>query len=208
MPVLLNLELKNRVHLYIIATDSQYCFHDRSKNSKRKYSILLHQSIYVKPLHLRVRVPYNISVCFMRSSARSFAKKITPCPQRSMAYVSGCRLKGKAAKDHANDGTGNHPHRAENYCIKERCEKLKCPSLCDTPKSFRIVGHGTHKPPIGRFSQRISDTDANGDPNPQYYVKSNKKNEMTEQEKQNYGNQIKPDAKMEAHMDKHKDKYD
>ena len=37
-----------------------------------------------------------------------------------------------------------------------------------------VLGHNTHKPLKGRFSKFISDVDANGNPDPQYFTKVNK----------------------------------
>lgn len=54
----------------------------------------------------------------------------------------------------------------------------------------------------------ISEDDANGNPKPQYFVPTNKKNEMTETQRQHYGKEIKPDTSGQIFVDKHKDKYE
>lgn len=127
---------------------------------------------------------------------------------RGYATDAAFKLKGQAAKDHANDGGKGHTHTGTQKCILPDCDSKKCPGLCDQAAGLQIDGHNTHKPPIGRFCRFVASEDVNGDPRPQYYVPSNTKNEMTEQEKQNYGKQIKPDSAAEAFMQKYKDKYE
>lgn len=127
---------------------------------------------------------------------------------RAQYTQSAFQLKKKAAKDHANDGTGSHSHQANQYCIRPNCDKQVCPQLCDQPKELDFKGHNTHKPPVGRFARFISDNDANGNPTKRYFVKTNKSNKMTEQEKQNYGKEVKHDPKMENFIKNHSDKYD
>lgn len=119
------------------------------------------------------------------------------------------RVACKVDKKLANDGTGNHTHVAKQSCILTNCENKDCPSLCSTPDKFRVTGHNTHKPPVGRMARFVAETDANGSQKAQYFVPTNKKIEITEQEKQQqYGNKIKPDAKQQIFIDQHSDKYD
>lgn len=129
----------------------------------------------------------------------------------SRAYYStktAANLTKQAVQDLANDGSGKHPHVMENFCILKGCENKKCPSLCDQSAKYRILGHNTHKPPIGRFARFIDDYDANGDLKKQYFVSTNEKKEITEQEKQNYGKNLKPNPKQTNYIQNHEDKYD
>ena len=118
------------------------------------------------------------------------------------------RLKNKAAKDHANDGSGKHPHVVTQTCTLQDCETKKCPKPCGQPDKIIIDGHNTHKPPVGRMARFISEEDTKGDPKSQYFVPSNSKNEMTEQERQQYGKDIKDDPSGKTFVDKYKDKYE
>lgn len=118
--------------------------------------------------------------------------------------IIACKIPMKLA----NDGTGNHTHVAQQICILDNCENQICEKLCATPKLFRIKGHNTHKPVIGRLTRFIAAEDANGDPKKQYYVPCNQKKELTEAEKQAYGNKIKHVPKQQAFIDAHQDKYD
>ena len=98
---------------------------------------------------------------------------------------------------------------AKQTCILTNCENKVCPALCTTPDRFRVMGYNTHKPPIRRMGHFVAETDANGSQKMQYFVPMNKKTEITEQEKQQqYGNKIKSDAKQQAFVDQHSDKYD
>jgi len=120
-----------------------------------------------------------------------------------------CQFKGKAAKDLANDHTGKHTHVIEEKCIVTDCENQKCPSLCDNANGFAVKGHNTHKPPVGRMTRFVSEKDANGVNKPQYFVPSNTKKEVTEQDRQQkYSKDIKPDPKQQAFVTQHDDKYE
>lgn len=125
-----------------------------------------------------------------------------------MGQTYSTRVACTVDKKLANDGTGKHTHVAKQTCILANCENKECPALCTSPNKFKIQGHNTHKPPVGRITRFVAETDANGDQKTQYFVKTNKKIEITEQEKQQYGNKIKPDAKQQAFIDQHSDKYD
>lgn len=93
----------------------------------------------------------------------------------NMSTRVAIKVKGKAAQELANDNKGKHTHVAEESCIKTNCETKTCASLCDTSKDFSIRGHNTHKPPIGRFCRFVSETDANGEAKPQYFVSTSAK---------------------------------
>ena len=127
---------------------------------------------------------------------------------RSYATKRAVRLNKDAAKDYANDGSGKHPHIGSEKCTVEDCESKECPTLCGDPTKFNIKGHNTHKPPIGRFCRFVSEEDAKGEFRAQYYVKTNKKTEMTQEEKQQYGKNIKADPATQAYVEKYKDKYE
>lgn len=127
---------------------------------------------------------------------------------RNYATKTSYIFKGKAAKDLANDQSGKHPQAVDEFCEKEDCKKTDCPVLCDKPAGFRVKGHNTHKPPIGRMARFIHDPDADGKPKSQYFVLANTKKEITEKEKQNYGKDIKPNPKHKTFMDDHSDKYE
>lgn len=117
-------------------------------------------------------------------------------------------LSKKVANDLANDGTGKHAHILENKCILKGCEHKKCINLCDDYSKSKVLGHNTHKPPIGRFARFIDDHDANGDPQKQYFVKTNKTIEITKQEKQKYCKEIKENNKQTSFVKNHDEKYD
>ena len=119
-----------------------------------------------------------------------------------------CRFKGKAIKDLANDDTGKHIHVAEQTCIQNDCSSKKCLSLCEDPGKFRILGHNTHKPPIGCITRFIAKQDANGFLKDQYFVKTNKKIEIAEKEKQQYSNEILPDSTQQVYLYNHIEKYE
>lgn len=55
--------------------------------------------------------PYRIPIRYMHRSG-PILRSLTPTMPSSRSYAtrSVVRLKGKAANDHANDGTGKHPH--------------------------------------------------------------------------------------------------
>lgn len=117
-------------------------------------------------------------------------------------------LSKNAAKNHANDGKGNHCHVAEQYCTKQECPEKTCPQLCDSSGDLKLRGHNTHKPPIGRFTRFVNEVDVNGDSKPQYFVPTNTKKVITDKEKQGYGTKIKPDPKTENYIKQHHDKYE
>lgn len=94
--------------------------------------------------------------------------------QNNMATLIAYKFKGNAAKDLANDGSGKHTHICKETCVQQDCEEKKCTSLCDTLADRNNLGHNTHKPIAGRFSRFISGTDANGNPQNQYFTKTNK----------------------------------
>jgi hypothetical protein len=58
-----------------------------------------------------------------------------------------------------------------------------------------------------RVVRFIDDTDANGNPEKQYFVLVNKPKEITEEAKRAFGNQIKPDPKTLSYVKQHEDKY-
>ena len=131
-----------------------------------------------------------------------------PRMTRMYATKSVVNLKNKAAQDLANDGTGKHPHVMQNYCVLKGCENKKCMTLCDNGNKSWIMGHHTHVPPGNRNAKFIADHDANGDLQKQYFVLTNKKTEISEQEKQNYGKDLKDNKKQTTYVQNHDDKYD
>lgn len=145
---------------------------------------------------------------FMLSTKTTAFIRNTPTVTRFYSNRTAIKLTKQAAKDLNNDGTGKHTHIMENYCISKECENKKCPTLCDQGYKNEIKGHNTHKPPIGRIARFIDNHDANGDPKPQYFIPTNKKVEITEKEKQQYGKDIKEDMKQTNFVQQHDDKYD
>lgn len=106
------------------------------------------------------------------------------------------------------DGSRKHTNVVKENCTLLDCQQKKGSFSCDQSAKYRILGHNTHKPPIGRFARFIDDYDANGDPKKQYFVSTNEKKEITEQEKQNYGKNLKPNPKQTNYIQNHEDKYD
>ena len=123
--------------------------------------------------------------------------------------TKACKFKGKAAKDLSNDGgKKNHTHVVEEKCAKDGCSLESCPKLCGIPKGFRVIGHNTHKPPIGRLARFIDEKDANGADKPQYFVPTNTKKEVSQEEREKYpANEIKEDPKQQSYVDDHLDKF-
>ena len=127
------------------------------------------------------------------------------------AYTRGpvkFQPKSQAAKDQANDSTGTHTHVADKHCTMKDCGNIKCKTLCGPEEKIKVLGHHTHKPPIGRFMRLISEEDATGASRNQYFVKTNKETVISQKEKQTYGNQMKDDIKQEPFITKNIDKYD
>ena len=91
----------------------------------------------------------------------------------NMATLVAYKVKGNAAKDLANDGTGKHAHVCKDTCVQPDCESKNCNSLCDVFKETTSLGHNTHKPPVGRFARFVAGYDANGVWISQYFVRSN-----------------------------------
>lgn len=118
------------------------------------------------------------------------------------------KLSKNAAANHANDGKGNHIHVGTQKCTLVDCATKKCPQVCGQPTDLDIDGHHTHKPPVGRMARFVSVKDVNGDAKSQYFVPTNKKNTMTEQQKQTYGSDFKPDAKSQQYVTQHEENYD
>ena len=147
----------------------------------------------------------------MQSTIR-LTRKVLPRIENEVAreYSTrvAVRLSKNAMKNHANDGTGKHPHVCVQKCALEDCENKKCTSVCDQPTNLDIDGHNTHIPPIGRISRYIAEEDAHGNPLKQYFVPTNTINTITEQQKQNYGKDVKADPLTQAFIEKYKDKYE
>lgn len=134
--------------------------------------------------------------------AASATRKIIPSGVfRQYTTIIPC----KVPKVLANDGTSKHTHVVEQTCILEDCDTKKCLNLCSSKNTFRILGHNTHKPPVGRLTRFISEQDADGNLKTQYFVPSNKKIEITEHQ---HGFQIKTNLKTKSYIDKHSDKYE
>jgi hypothetical protein len=58
------------------------------------------------------------------------------------------------------------------------------------------------------MARRIFETDAKGDNKSQWFVKSNRPNKISEQERQQSTKDIKPDAKQNDFIQTHTDKYE
>lgn len=144
----------------------------------------------------------------MWSSTKKLATKLGTSFCRNYATQEAVKVNGKAVQELANDGTGKHTHITKQECSAEDCASKKCTALCAIPTKTSFEGHNTHKPPIGRFARVISEEDVNGNQQTQYFVPTNKKIEITEQEKQQYGKDIKPDPKTKKYVEKYQDKYE
>lgn len=129
-------------------------------------------------------------------------------PTTNMSTLAAKKYTKAAAKDLANDGKGNHTHVEKEICVKVDCENTQCQTLCDTLKETAPKGHNTHKPPIGRFCRFISETDANGNPQAQYFVPTNEKRKIPSSQVNSYGPQIKPKTKQQPYIDKYTNTYD
>lgn len=129
-------------------------------------------------------------------------------PMRAYSTRVGLKLKGDVAKNLSNDNQKGHTHAAEETCSFKNCRLSNCPGLCGPRDKTYILGHDTHKPPVGRFARYVSDTDTNGDPKDQYHVKTNTKVEVDEKQRQAYGKKIKEDPKKTAYIRQNRDKYD
>lgn len=138
------------------------------------------------------------------------SRVVTKIPLIHSSYSTkiAFKLKAKAAKDYANDSTGKHPHVGTQKCTIADCNAKKCTNVCGNPTEITIDGHNTHKPPIGRMTRYIADEDANGYPNTQYFVKTNKEKVITEKEKIQYGKDFKDDPVTKTFVDKYANKYE
>ena len=88
----------------------------------------------------------------------------------------------------------------EEVCEKQHCEIQKCPSLCDNLKSVKTKGHYTHNPVSGKSSRHLSDKDANGNDNSQYFTRNSDQNKKaTGNDAQDYykNKEIKDASKMD-----------
>ena len=109
----------------------------------------------------------------------------------------------------SNDNSGKHPHIVKESCESKDCDNKVCSTVCDNNNQFSVLGHNTHKPLIGRFSKFISDYDANGEPDVQYFTKTNQPKTITGEEKKNLEKLIKNDTEnQKTFVFKHRDKYD
>lgn len=91
---------------------------------------------------------------------------------------------------------------------KRGCSLISCQGLCGLPNGFRVLGHNTHKPPIGRMARFIHEKDANGADKPQYFVPTNTKKEISQEEREKYpAKEIKEDLKQQGYIEDHLDKF-
>lgn len=130
------------------------------------------------------------------------------CTHTRSYTIKAVKFKKKAAEELANDDNGKHTHIIQNFCILKGCENKKCSQLCDQFNRFDVKGHNTHRPPVGRIVRFVDSQDADGNTKSQYFVRTNKNVTVTETEKQNYGKDIKEDAKQTTYIQNHNDKYD
>lgn len=96
-------------------------------------------------------------------------------PQEPMSTLRAVTLKKKAIPVLANDNFDNHSHIVKETCTTENCNVLKCNTNCNPIKKAEVLGHYTHKPPVGRMCKHISEVDAAGNVKSQYFVKTNEK---------------------------------
>lgn len=135
------------------------------------------------------------------------SRSITATQQPNQPYSTKTGV--KFSKKYSNDNMNKtHVHVCKEKCVLQDCETKECPTLCDTRTETEILGHNTHKPPIGRMARRIFETDAKGDNKSQWFVKSNRPNKISEQERQQSTKDIKPDAKQNDFIQTHTDKYE
>jgi hypothetical protein len=109
------------------------------------------------------------------------ATRLTPLPSqigkvRNVCYIAG-KFNGEAAnKKYANDEGTGHPHAlAVNCKVNPDCANKTCENPCGEFKETGVNGHFTHTPPVDKQSVKVGDTDANGDPRPQFFVLSKEK---------------------------------
>lgn len=82
-------------------------------------------------------------------------------------------------------------------------------NLCASRKETEILGHNTHRPPIGRMAKRISDIDAQGNKSDQWYIRNNNRKKISEAERQQMNpKDIKPNLKQQSYTDKNFEKYE
>ena len=82
-------------------------------------------------------------------------------PRLSMNYATKTSVSFN--HEYSNDGANkSHGHVCKETCVLKDCDNKKCLLLCDQRKETEILGHNTHKPPIGRMAKIISDYDAQG----------------------------------------------
>lgn len=120
------------------------------------------------------------------------------------------KKKSDAAKDLAtDDGLNMHTHLVKAECDKSLCRTKKCVELCGKVTSLKTVGFLTHKPVAGKYAKYISDNDANGKNETQYYIKNNDKNKKVDVAKiASYKqNDIKDKPKFDKFITNNEDKF-
>lgn len=124
-------------------------------------------------------------------------KASNPIQYSSNAYstLKGFKYK-KKYKEHANDGSGKHPHVARVSCKEPNCEDKKCTTLCSNETKTDMLGHLTHRPTT-RIIRHVAATDANGKVSSQYFCKYNKPKVLTPEE---VTEQVKEEPKVTAYV--------
>lgn len=172
-------------------------------NCNRSTTILISSQYYNKVAKRTMHRATN-AIHYTGNLLTPYSRKISI----NMSTKTAFKLKKKAAKDLANDGTGKHMHVIEQTCVQIDCEAKQCKTLCNTLYEVNPKGHNTHKPPIGRFCRFISETDTNGHTQAQYFVSANDNKTKTAIEITSYGTDLKPDLKQQTYIDQHRDIYD
>ena len=73
----------------------------------------------------------------------------------------------------------DHVHRIKENCDEQDGEKKVCTNLCSNLANVNTDGHYTHNPLPGKSSRFLSDKDANGQDNAQYFTKNVDKNKKS-----------------------------
>lgn len=132
----------------------------------------------------------------------------------TMAYSTqrGVKYKPKstAANTLSTDDQTNHTQLAKLSCNNLNCETQKCVTLCSTLTELKTEGHFTHKPIVGKYVRCVSDKDANGKDEAQYFVKNKDETKKADAIALNSfkPNKIKHNKKFDTFIKDNQDKFD
>src|ERR1700731_725290 len=140
-----------------------------NNKSKNLYSYKMGMQSNIIRRHMRTMAFSYIKPKFVKVSHGVLQKNSTS----AMSYARNCRCKkgSSASKDLAADDSGHHVHRIKENCDEQDGEKKVCTNLCSNLANVNTDGHYTHYPLPGKSSRFLSDKDANGQDNAQYFTK-------------------------------------